>query len=665
VWTHVQDGNAPTRYAIYFDTKSAPSNEAWQVSPGPWIGDADVLRRPTGESLGGWSHFTATAGDFNGDGLPDILAGTEKGNLMWFPNHGKPGEPKFLGCRVLTDEKGPLDTGWYGAPFVYDWDNDGLVDLIVGTSGNVILWWKNVGTKAEPKLSFQSFVKVGDKRLEVPEEPVAEDYGTKKTFVRDYYNQPWIGDFTGDGLPDIVTGGYTTGRIWLYKATARDEKGVPELEYVGPVEADGKPIDTTWGAGPSVGDFDGDGKLDLVTGSWWWSGIPRDPAPGEIEPIMYYKGVGRGQGGISQLARSPFPAAGSVPDLSIARPSLVDWNNDGLIDLMVSSGSSVYPYLNVGAKDKPQWKPTTQELTIPWAFTRGVDVVAESDDVNGDGQAEFLSGKTFFAIRGTPQSPQIARLGSATHAGKTIDHPGPGYGDPYYYTSVRDWDKDGKADLLYGTHQGNVYLHRSLATKDKPFEFDEGVILKTTDGKPIKVGPPVVASAKEASDFTIMQGSRIRVLSDDFDGDKIDDLIVTETFGNVWLYRNTKAGGTDTFDQPILLQKLISRSSIVCVDWNQDGKPDLLLQGTAAEPGAVMLNETKDGKPAMSKPQRPFELPYLFWGTQFSATDWNHDGDRDVMVQAEHFSFFIEQSFLTYGYREANLISASTREQAK
>jgi hypothetical protein len=273
----------------------------------PWIGDADVLRRPKGESLGGWSHFTATAGDFNGDGLPDILAGTEKGNLMWFPNHGKPGEPKFLGCRVLTDEKGPLDTGWYGAPFVYDWDNDGLVDLIVGTSGNVILWWKNVGTKAEPKLSFQSFVKVGDKRLEVPEEPVAEDYGTKKTFVRDYYNQPWIGDFTGDGLPDIVTGGYTTGRIWLYKATARDEKGVPELEYVGPVEADGKPIDTTWGAGPSVGDFDGDGKLDLVTGSWWWSGIPRDPAPGEIEPIMYYKGVGRGQGGIPQLAALAIP----------------------------------------------------------------------------------------------------------------------------------------------------------------------------------------------------------------------------------------------------------------------------------------------------------------------------------------------------------------------
>ena len=655
VWTHTQSGNQPTQYAIYFGVQPIESSNAWQVSPAPWIGDADVLRRPTGESLGGWSHFTATAGDFDGDGLFDIVAGTEKGNLMWFPNHGKPGEPKFLGCRVLTDEHGPLDTGWYGAPFLFDWDNDALVDLVVGTSGNVMLWWKNVGTKTEPKLSFQSFVKVGDKRLEVPEQPVAEDYGKKKTFLRDYYNQPWIGDYTGDGLPDIVTGGYTTGRIWLFKATGRDEKGVPKLEYVGPVEANGKPIDTTWGAAPSVADFDGDGKLDLVTGSWWWSGIPHDPEPGQIEPIMYFRGGDKG------LVRTPFPSEGEMPDISIARPSIVDWNNDGLLDLMVSHGDSVYPYLNVGTKTQPKWKPQREGVTIPWGFTRGFEVVAESADFDGDKRAEYLSGKLFYRIEGSPHSPKLLRLGQPTVNGKPIVHPGPGYGDPYYHTSPRDWDGDGKADLLWGTQQGNIYFHRNLGNPGKPFDFAEGVIMKTTDGKPLKVGPPVVASKEDATDFTIMQGSRIRFIADDFDGDKIDDLIVTETYGNVWFYRNTKRGGTDTLEPPILLQKLPSRTSFVGVDWNHDGKVDLFSQGTAAAPGEVMLNETKDGKPALSKPTRPFTLPYLFWGPQFGATDWNRDGDRDVMVTSEFFTFFLEQSFLTHGYRAATLVAVETK----
>ena len=33
----------------------------------------------------------------------------------------------------------------------------------------------------------------------------------------------------------------------------------------------------------------------------------------------------------------------------------------------------------------------------------------------------------------------------------------------------------------------------------------------------------------------------------------------------------------------------------------------------------------------------------------------------DLMCTAEFFSFFIEQSFLTHGYREANLVSAAMK----
>lgn len=653
VWVHTQDGERPSRYAIYFDVRPIAASEAWQVPPAPWIGDADVLRSAQGEALVGWSHPAVTTGDFNGDGLFDIIAGTEKGNLMWFPNHGEPGKPKFLGARILSDEHGPIDTGFYAAPFLFDWDNDGLVDLLAGTSHNVILWWKNVGTKSEPRLSYRGFVKVGDRRLEVPQGPVAEDYGGK-TFVNDYYNQPWVGDFNGDGIPDIVTGGYTTGQIFLFRGTGRASDGTPILAPAERVEADGKPIDTTWAAAPFIADLDGDGRPDLITGSWWWSGIHHPPKAGEADLVMFYKNIGTVRA--PRFTRVPLPRSGEFPEGTIARPSVVDWNNDGLPDLVVGFSGKLYVFLNEGSARQPKWRMNHQALTGPWAFDRDVDLVGPAASVTPGARPDLLVGSNFFSVTGSPYSPRITQVGMATSAGKPIQHPGPGYGDAYSFTYFHDWDRDGKPDLLWGTQQGNIYLHRGRGGKN-PFDFEPGILLKLTTGEPIRVGPPVMASPEKVTDFTVLQGSRIQFVVTDFDGDGIEDLVVTDTYGNIWLYRNTKTGGTDTFAAPVLLAKLPSRTASMAVtDWNHDGLPDLIVGGTVSEPFRVMLNETREGKPELAKQAITVKLPYMFWGSRFRVTDWNQDGDEDLLVCSEFFTFFVERSFLTYGYRPATLV---------
>ncbi len=658
IWAHNQQDNQPSYYAIYFDVQ--PSKKETGPSPAPWIGDADVLRKKEGQPPGGVAHFTVTAGDFNGDGLFDLVASAEKGDVMWYPNHGTLGHPKFVGCRMMTDEKGPIDVGWYGAPFLYDWNNDGLTDLLIGTSHNVILWWKNIGTPTSPKLKYMEFIQADGKRLEVPQSPVAED--TKAIFAKDYYNQPWVGDWDGDGLPDILTGGYTTGMIFRYRSTGRDSEGVPILKYIGPIEADGQPIDVTWAASPTAYDFNGDGKLELLTGSWWWSGIPYPPKPGQVDFLMYYENTGTRA--LPNLTRRAMPKTGDFPPGGeIARATVVDWNNDGLPDLLVNSHGSdiVSLFLNEGTPKKPMWPSNGKPLTIPWGLYTAAGLGNDIVDMDADGQGDVSinNGNSFYSITGSAYSPSRVNRGTATIGGKPIEHPGPGYGDGHRFTIMRDWDKDGRADLLWGTHQGNIYLHRNLGGSD-PFEFAEGVKLKLNSGEDLKVGPPVVDSPEKAVDFTILQGSRINFMSDDFDGDGIDDLAVTETYGNVWIFLNTKIGGINTLAPGVKVAKFAQYvwGGFNPIEWNGDGKTDIISEGNTAEPGQLLLNISKPGKPAFSGPLRPQELqnlPHVFWGADFRGADWNKDGDDDLLIQSESYSFWAERSFLTHGYSKATL----------
>ncbi|MFO1023416.1 MAG: VCBS repeat-containing protein [Planctomycetales bacterium] len=652
VWTHTQVGNQASRYAIYFDLTSRRLRE--NISPAPWIGDVDLLRSETGALLGGFAHFTATGGDLNGDELFDIVAGTEKGDLIWFPNRGESGKPRFQGGDPLRDEEGLMDAGWYAAPFVVDWNKDGLNDLLVGTAGNVILWWKNVGDKQQPKFQYAGYVQTEGKRLAVPEQPVAED--PNGIFKRDYYNQPWVGDVNGDGEVDVVTGGYTTGRIFYFRGLGRDKEGLPRLAEAVELKADGEAIDTVWAAAPSMMDVDGDGLLDLLTGGWFWSGITRKPAPGEDDYLRYYRNVGTKEAPAFQ--REEFPKEGKFPSGNIARPTVVDYNADGKADLLVSDNSGrVFVFLNVGEPGKPRWKMTAESLTIPWGFVSQVDVSAVTADFDKDETAEILVGSTISTLRGGVRAPSVEHRGVAKVKGSPIEHPGPGYGDGYLYTWPADWDGDGWTDLLWGTQQGNIYVHRKTLGKD-PTAFEEGELLTLSTGGPLQVGPPVVKNAAEAKDFTVLQGSRIIMATEDFDRDGLLDLLVTETYGNLWFFRRIKQGEKLTLSPGIKLTKLPSRTeSLVFDDWNGDGKPDLLLGGNAVHPVEVFFNKSQAGQPGLERVKHLEGIPYVFWGAKPRAVDWNGDGDVDLMIQSEFFSFWGERSFLTHGYREGFFVS--------
>ena len=94
-----------------------------------------------------WGYTTLSVADWNNDGLPDILANSIWGKIVWYENIGSKGQPKlakekpisveYEGATPKPDwfwwdpEPKALVTQWRTTPTAIDWNKDNLMDLVV------------------------------------------------------------------------------------------------------------------------------------------------------------------------------------------------------------------------------------------------------------------------------------------------------------------------------------------------------------------------------------------------------------------------------------------------------------------------------------------------------------------------------------------------------
>ncbi len=143
--------------------------------------------------------------DWNGDGKKDLLVGNFDGNIKIFLNEGTDTAPIFNSSYNLMFSNGrEVNIGTRIAPRIFDWDRDGLKDLLAGEFEGNIYFLRNKGTNNKPV--FDS----SEKLLLTTGEPLL--YSGKG---RGHRARLTVTDWNNDGIHDILAGG-TDGKVIFF-----------------------------------------------------------------------------------------------------------------------------------------------------------------------------------------------------------------------------------------------------------------------------------------------------------------------------------------------------------------------------------------------------------------------------------------------------------------
>ena len=306
------------------------------------------------------------------------------------------------------------------------------------------------------------------------------------------YSVPSFVDWNNDNLQDLVIGegsGFGDAKVRVYlNVGTESEPAFTDYFYA---QSEGSdltcPASGCMGCFPRVVYWDADMRKDLLVGQ----------ADGTVKIFLNNGTDSEPVFGAGQIIKVGLDD-GILNVGSRATPTLIDWDNDSLTDLVAGAfDGRIHIYLNCGCSGgiPPSFNFSTSLGSF--APEDGWDLVVPSNrsspvilDLDGDGKKDLLTGNTegqllFYKNVGTDDKPEFSAYSLVESNGVAIDLPGM----PRSRPSVCYWTGNGffgpidnYPDVLIGSGDGKVRLYRGLpSTKTQTGDLDGNGIIDLAD----------------------------------------------------------------------------------------------------------------------------------------------------------------------------------------